>query len=432
MNSSSMSCFQPVPFTFDNKEIVDYSLSALDNLVNDHHPNCHDEDLFLPRNDCSTLSSLPIDLEMHTNNKHDPDQITQLDGLNQDLFVFSNIASNSVRSANYTLNHEKQMTKIRNDASKNDYEVTINNNDENATIKCSSGFYIQVAKSCFVTLDKRSVLSQSDVAITVDDITVTNDKNGLEVTRLIHFSFMSEQKTIGGVAVHLHHSTRTIQVQGSCIMPDSSSAVVWFINSVTIKRFRELAKTKKFDIKNFNESVKKLPQNPAPGVFTSDNSCQACYSIFNTQSKPSRCNFCSKFFHKSSCLKDHIRTCKARSDSSNQSYPSIPLPPSSLPSATAKPSAQPWTSSQPSIPTIKSSITFIPAVSSSVMSPTSSSATTSSPSSSPPTASTATLPSSQPSTLFSSKATSKAGNKKKQKSIQHLLKRPGWISSKLN
>ena len=64
----------------------------------------------------------------------------------------------------------------------------MNNNDQNATIKCSSGFYTQVAKACFVTLEKHSVLTKAKVVTTVNDIIKTFDTKGLEATRLLHFS----------------------------------------------------------------------------------------------------------------------------------------------------------------------------------------------------------------------------------------------------
>ena len=82
----------------------------------------------------------------------------------------------------------------------------MNNSDQNATVKCSSGFYIQVARASLGTLNKRSVLSSCDIAMTVDQVTVTEDKTGLEATKLLSLSLMSDQKLLGGVKVHFHHS----------------------------------------------------------------------------------------------------------------------------------------------------------------------------------------------------------------------------------
>ena len=60
----------------------------------------------------------------------------------------------NIQEANYCLNKNKQVTGIQNDATLIDYDVELNNFEENATIKCSSGFYAQVAKPFFASLAK--------------------------------------------------------------------------------------------------------------------------------------------------------------------------------------------------------------------------------------------------------------------------------------
>jgi hypothetical protein len=163
--------------------------------------------------------------------------------------------AHSIRNSNYAFNQKKQTEKIRNDASINDYEVTINNSDQNATIKCSTGFYIQVARASLGTLKMHSVLSCNKIAITVDKVTVSEELSGMEATCLIHFSFMSEQKSLGGATVHLHHSTRTIQIQGSATMPDYTRSAVWFLNNFILVRFLDQAKANKFAIRNTNAAT---------------------------------------------------------------------------------------------------------------------------------------------------------------------------------
>jgi hypothetical protein len=87
--------------------------------------------------------SFPLheDLERHVDIEHNDYTIPQVDGIDQDLFVFTDV-SPTVRTDSFSLNQSKQVTKIREDAKLNDYEVTVNNGDQNVTIKCSSGFYI--------------------------------------------------------------------------------------------------------------------------------------------------------------------------------------------------------------------------------------------------------------------------------------------------
>ena len=62
------------------------------------------------------------------------------------------------------------------------------------------------------------IINQSYI---IDEVKITNDLKGLEATRLISFLFMSGQAYLGGVKVHLHHSTRNIQIQEAllCLTP---------------------------------------------------------------------------------------------------------------------------------------------------------------------------------------------------------------------
>ena len=104
------------------------------------------------------------------------------------------------------------------------------------------GFYIQAGKPCFVTLQEGSSLALNNTAITVDDVNITNNKYGLEVTQLLHISI----------------STRTVQLQGRSIMRDTTKVPVWFLNNFIINKFEDLAKAKKFAIKNFNDVARRI------------------------------------------------------------------------------------------------------------------------------------------------------------------------------
>ena len=188
--------------------------------------------------------------------------------------------------------------------------------DQNATIKCSTGFYIQVARASLGSFYDHSVLACGDIAITVDKNIVTKDQVGTEATRLVHFSFMSEQRNLGSVTVHLHHSSRTIQIQGSAVMPDSTRAALWFLNNIILVRFKEQAKAKNFAVKSTNAAVLRSTPGSHPHSTISahsSNSCFSCNRGFNTQSKPSKCSSCKNFFHKTNCLKEHMKICHSSS-----------------------------------------------------------------------------------------------------------------------
>ena len=94
-----------------------------------------------------------------------------------------------------------------------------------------------------------------DIAFTVTDVTITNDRNKLEVYRLLHFSLMSHRDNLGVVAVHLYTSSRTIQIQGSAVMPNGTKIAKWFTLNFVLIKFREQAEVKKYLIKNTNEFI---------------------------------------------------------------------------------------------------------------------------------------------------------------------------------
>jgi hypothetical protein len=116
----------------------------------EHINCCHDPEMFYPCEDCEVAFSSASTLETHIVNDHD--WIPQLDGPMLENYDFSDInilseEPGEIRKANFALNKNKQMKEIRKDAKIVDFEVTVNNDDENYTIKCSSGFDIHVARS---------------------------------------------------------------------------------------------------------------------------------------------------------------------------------------------------------------------------------------------------------------------------------------------
>ena len=338
--------------------------------IKDNHASC----TIFPCYDCEkTFSSLSA-LELHIEKNHvgSECEILQLDGQDDglDLAIAESHSDVTVRTADYAFNQTKQTEKIVKDATKPDYDVNVNNNDQNATIKCSPGFYIQVARASLGSLKNPSVLACGDIAVIVDDIKITKDQIGTEATKLISFSFMNNQRSIGHVSVHLHHSTRTIQVQGSAVMPNNTRAALWFLNNFLLVRFKEQAKAKNFAIKSINTAIlqSSSASNSRENIQDSSaNFCSLCNREFNTKCRPSRCEICAKFFHRTNCLKDHNKhhhpnsrqtqrallatstTTVSRSTTSSVPAPSLPNP----------------LYSQASFPQLQSTLTFVPITSSS-------------------------------------------------------------------
>ena len=240
--------------------------------------------------------------------------IPQFDGPSDELSRLPDpLSHTSTRIASYTLNQQKQTDKIIKDAALNDYDVTVNNNDMNVTIKCSPGFYLQVAKPSLLGLTDNTYLSKDRLRIILNKSTKTKDLNGHESTHLLNFSLTSDQDSECCVTVHLHHSTRTIQIQGSSSMPDSSKAAVWFHTNVVVGKFRDLARVKQYAVKNTNDAINQMSRHPSSSssntTLSGSNACQACNSIFRYNAAPCRCDKCGKVFHKK-CFKDHKKECR--------------------------------------------------------------------------------------------------------------------------
>ena len=201
----------------NNCDICDYKAYSESDL-HKHIQTMH-ESIATTCKFCKLIFESVSKLNHHIHQKHKEAQptiispITQLDGFDLDSFDFDNENPNtSRRTTNYKLNQIKQTGKIIKDANKSDYDIVVNNNEQNSTIRCSSGFYVQVGRPCFSSLENGSVLNTSSIVITVDDITKTSDLNGTETNLIMLFSFKNSLQTCGGVRVHLHHSTRTIQM----------------------------------------------------------------------------------------------------------------------------------------------------------------------------------------------------------------------------
>ena len=333
--------------------------------LSEHIVTSHESESY-PCEECETIFlSLPA-LEYHFEEEHliPPhaqlgDLIPQYDGPGQEANPYTGLpGTTSVRTASFTFNQAKQTEKITRDATLNDYEVNVNNSDENATVKCSSGFYIQVARASLGSLKNHSVLPCGDVAITVDNVTVTKDQIGTEATKLISFSFMSDQRSLGGVTVHQHHSSRTIQIQGSAIMPDSTKAALWFLKNFVLVRFQEQAKAKNFAIRNTNKVIINATAKHQNLPHESSNSCFSCNRGFNNKSKPSKCDKCGNYFHKTSCLKEHVKLCHPSSQLGSRTSVSLTTAFSASSLSTAVQSTPIFSGS--SFSGIRSTLTFIP------------------------------------------------------------------------
>ena len=233
--------------------------------------------------------------------------VPQLDGIIEqtspnNLLLPKHHNSVHPEQASYHLNQSKQAAKVAKDASRDDMEITVNNNDTNVNVKCSSGFFIVVAQPCLSSLSQGATKQYSDIQVACTEVFKLVDKGGFTDFLRLSFDLLgSDQSLIGKICVHLRHTTRLIQIQGSSKMPDKTSAAIWFTEQVLVEKFQKLAKIKKFDIGAFNQEILKMSRKHHQSVKTSKY-CVECSKLFSGTPGPSPCPACQQYLHRS-CLR---------------------------------------------------------------------------------------------------------------------------------
>ena len=105
----------------------------------------------------------------------------------------------------YNLNKEKIVKSLVNDAFKDDFETIFNNFNENVNIKCSSGFFLEVAGPALIDLAKQSL---NKIPIKNCFIQCTNTRTSLDifdlhVNSIFFFNISNVDKSIiGSVTIH--------------------------------------------------------------------------------------------------------------------------------------------------------------------------------------------------------------------------------------
>ena len=214
------------------------------------------------------------------------------------------------RVANFELNQEKQTAEICRDALVQDFKITSKDQDKNINIECNSGFYAQVAKPTLCSLSQDHIPPVLNTSVFCENLTQNTDKHGYEFNRTIFFKLGEARK----VTVHVHHSTRLVQVQGGSLMPDKTTSASWFVRNVLHGKFQTLARAKSYSISKFNDAI--TNQAITSGMNT-ENKCGSCKFAFDSRSKPLYCSKCVRWFHKTNCHRGH--SCNGNSGGSSSS-----------------------------------------------------------------------------------------------------------------
>ena len=206
--------------------------------------------------------------------------------------------ASSLRQATFKLNQKKQVSKLKQDALLTDFNITVSPTEQSVSVMCSTGFYALVAVPALSSITVGSKHHIADVILFCNDITGKIDDIGANVNAVIHFRYTnSDQSSSGGIVVHMHHTVRRVQVQGSSMVNGRMRASVWFVENFLLEQFTVLSQNKAIDISKFNDAVTKMVTNHVDKMNATEK-CDVCSGLFNGRSIREQCPLCTKNFHK--------------------------------------------------------------------------------------------------------------------------------------
>ena len=226
-------------------------------------------------------------------------------------------------TAPYKLNRDKQLQGILKDSNITDYEVEISSIAHNVNIKCSTGFYSQVVLPLFTEMSSDAfIVIIDEISISCSSVTGRTDASESNVNAMLVFPLSNDEcNTIGSVTVHLHHTSRKAQMQGSSIV-DSLRAPVWLLERYLREKLNQMAVSKRQIIDSLNSTVSTTLKGPNS---SNQNMCKACNRLISKRFPPANCKKCNNVFHKK-CFHGifHKQSCSEQSVESSPSVSSLP------------------------------------------------------------------------------------------------------------
>ena len=183
------------------------------------------------------------------------------------------------RHTGFSLNQSKQVKNLVNDATISDYDILINNFDENVNIKCSSGFFIRVGSPAILDLARQTCENKSlnicNIKIRCSNSRISLDENNLHVNSTYFFDLtdFTNDALVGKVTVHCHVTTKVIQLQGSKLI-SGSKAPVWFFKNVLQNTLQRESSEKRVSISKTNDDISKL--------LSEELTCELCDKKYKT------------------------------------------------------------------------------------------------------------------------------------------------------
>ena len=290
--------------------------------------SCSDNDTY----DCngSYLSLTPLsDLSPHSNHACNLSPLPQVDGNDSIILTpahdspshppqptgavsgLSHPSAQGVKQKTYVMNKGRQVKKLGKDTLKPDLTIKISQNNQNVNIQCNTGFYMQVVIPGLKGLATGCTNRVSGIDVLCSDIVGNIDAGGSDLNTVLHFRFHQDKLPVGGVTVHLHHSTRLVQVQGGGVLPDKSHAPVWFVQHYLKSRLSRLSTEKAKEVSIFNQQVYDMVSSYLNSS-QSDGRCAGCGILFSKRSVPEHCQTCGKYYHKK-CFPSDDHPCRIKS-----------------------------------------------------------------------------------------------------------------------
>ena len=177
------------------------------------------------------------------------------------------------RQANYTMNHDKLMENLLEDASSDlpSIECIAKDSRKYVLVQCSPAFFSSVVTPVILSLKAPFNAAADGALITLDeDPTPTLDKNGLIVYHTLKFNIStntSPPTLLSRLSLHHYNTKRSLGVHGAGCMPDKRTAAVFFTESFLIPRLISRSKSTKFcdtTARALHHAIVKALGGPAP------------------------------------------------------------------------------------------------------------------------------------------------------------------------
>ena len=260
------------------------------------------------------------------------EDIPQLDGQDDSLLhnqvntgqAFSVPNTTNVRHAPYQLNQKKQVSKLKHDSLLTDFEIVVSPTAQSVSVICSTGFYTLVAIPALVNTRVGTTQQVAGFTMYCYDITGKIDDIGAAINAVIFFRLTNntDRSSAGQVAIHLHHTVRKVQIQGSSMITRDRRASVWFVENFLLDKFKVESQNKSFDIARLNTEVRDVVNKHVEKINAKEK-CEVCSVHFIGRSLREYCQGCDKTFHKK-CVQSSSHPCSGGTPAPGPTPASLP------------------------------------------------------------------------------------------------------------